>query len=143
MNPRRRVSATRTIAASPEVIFDLLADPRKHSLIDGSGTVHQVRHAPERLSLGATFSMNMKMGVPYLVRNVVVDFVENRSIAWHHVAQFVWRYDLQDVPGGTKVTESFTYDKPWAFGIMVLGVPEKNRRAMEATLARLDEVVTS
>ena len=71
------------------------------------------RKAPARLSLGATFTMRMKMGVRYETRNVVVDFEENRSIAWHHVARFVWRYDLEQIAGGTQVTESFTYDKPW------------------------------
>jgi uncharacterized protein YndB with AHSA1/START domain len=143
MNPHRRVSATRTIPASPHVIFDLLADPRKHALIDGSGSVHEPRKAPARLSLGATFTMEMKIGLPYMTRNVVVDFVEDRSIAWHHFAHFVWRYDLEPVDGGTTVTESFTYDNPLGLGIMVLGWPKKNQRAMEATLARIEQIVTA
>jgi uncharacterized protein YndB with AHSA1/START domain len=139
----RSVSATRVIKASPEAIFDLLADPRRHADIDGSTNVVRVIQGPARLYLGATFSMDMKMRVGYHVKNVVVAFEEGRYIAWHHFAQFVWRYDLEDVPDGTRVTESFNYDKPWAFAIIWLGWPERNRRAMQATLERIDRLVTS
>jgi hypothetical protein len=104
--------------------------------------VVKVKQAPERLFKGATFSMDMKIGVPYFVKNTVSDFEENKVIAWHHFAQFVWRYDLEEVSGGTKVTESFNYDRPWAFAITWLGWPEKNRRAMVATLERISQIVT-
>jgi len=87
--------------------------------------------------------MKMKMGVPYFTRNVVVDFVENRTIAWHHFARCVWRYELEGVPGGTRVTESFTYDKPVGLVVTAMGFPERNRLAMEATLERLETLVTS
>ncbi|HVA70391.1 MAG TPA: hypothetical protein VNF08_03610 [Acidimicrobiales bacterium] len=96
-----------------------------------------VKNAPERLYLGARLSMDMKVGLPYLTRNVVVGYEENRSIAWHHFARFVWRYDLEEVPRGTRVGESFTYDQPWALVIIGLGLPERNRRAMAASLKRL------
>jgi uncharacterized protein YndB with AHSA1/START domain len=54
----------RVIAAPPEKIFDLLADPRRHRDIDGSGTVHEAKNAPERLALGSTFGMSMRVGIP-------------------------------------------------------------------------------
>jgi hypothetical protein len=143
VSSRRSVSATRTIAAPAPVIFNVLANPREHARFDGSDSVRGVKDAPDRLYLGATFAMNMKIGLPYLTRNVVVDFEENRSIAWHHFARFLWRYDLEEVPGGTRVSESFTYDQPWALVIIWLGVPERNRRAMATSLERLDRLVTS
>jgi len=87
--------------------------------------------------------MHMKMGLGYITRNRVVEFEENRRIAWHHFALFIWRYDLKEVEGGTLVTESFNYDRPWAFAIIALGFPEKNRAAMEVTLERLEAAVTS
>lgn len=121
----------------------MLADPRRHREFDGSSTLVNVKQAPERLSKGATFSMDMKIHVPYFVVNTVSDFEENRLIAWHHFAQFVWRYDLEDVPGGTKVTESFHFDRPWALPIIWLGWPERNRRAMIATLERISQIVTT
>jgi uncharacterized protein YndB with AHSA1/START domain len=137
------VSATRTIPAPASAIFDLLADPRQHVRLDGSGSVTEVIAAPNRLSRGAVFSMRMRIGATYATRNVVSVFEENRAIAWHHFAHFTWRYDLEEVSGGTKVTESFTYNNPLGLVIMVLGFPERNRRAMVATLERLETAVTS
>ena len=87
--------------------------------------------------------MHMKMGLGYVTRNRVVEFEENRRIAWHHFALFIWRYDLEEVEGGTLVTESFNYERPWAVVIIALGFPEKNRAAMESTLQRLEAAVTS
>ncbi len=144
MSPDRIVSTSRVIPVSPSAIFDLLADPRKHGTFDGSGTVLAIRSAPTRLSLGATFSVHMKLyGVNYVVKNRVVAFKENKCIAWHHIAQFIWRYDLEEVPGGTKVTESFNFDKPWAFVINLWHKDDSNLRDMQATLERLEKVVTA
>ncbi len=142
MSSKRIVSAERVIKAPASVIFDLLANPWKHHLIDGSGTVVQPRPGtPERLSLGATFSMDMKMKASYLTKNKVVTFEEDRAIAWHHFARFVWRYELTPVEGGTLVRESFDYSKPWGLVIIPLGWPENNRVSMERTLAKLAEVL--
>ena len=143
MDATRFVSVSRLIHAPASRIFDLLADPRQHVKLDGSGSVMGVKKAPERLFLGAKFSMKMKMGLGYSTTNKVVVFDENRAIAWHHIAQFIWRYDLEEVEGGTLVTESFNYDKPWAFAIITTGFPERNRAAMTATLERLERAVTS
>jgi uncharacterized protein YndB with AHSA1/START domain len=143
MSSSRSISVSRVIHAPASRIFDLLADPRQHVRLDGSGSVSSVKNAPERLALGSTFSMRMKTGLGYVTRNRVVEFEENRRIAWHHFAMFVWRYELEEVEGGTKVTETFNYDKPWAFAIIAMGFPERNRSAMEGTLERLESVVTS
>ncbi len=141
MAHRRVVTATRVVPAAPQRVFDLLADARQHPLLDGSGTVLAVRSAPPRLFLGATFAMGMRQGLPYVTRNRVVVFEEGRTIAWHHPARFVWRYDLEPVEDGTRVSESFDYSAPWGVVIEWLGWPERNRRAMEATLERLSRLV--
>src|SRR4029077_10912563 len=59
------VSVERIIPAAPEKIFDLLADPARHRDIDGSGTVRDAKSGSQRLTLGSTFGMSMKMGIPY------------------------------------------------------------------------------
>jgi uncharacterized protein YndB with AHSA1/START domain len=142
--PRPRiVSAERTIHATPEVIFGVLADPSRHAEIDGSGSVQGPKGTTPRLSLGATFSMDMKMGLGYRTSNRVVEFEEGRRIAWHHLARFTWRYELTPVDGGTRVVESFDYTVPWGVVIEPLGWPERNRRSMERTLERLEAVVTA
>ena len=141
----KAVSVERVIAASPDAIFDVLADPRRHAEIDGSGSVHKVRDGtPERLSLGAQFGMDMKVGVPYRVQNEVVEFDEDRRIAWRHMGHHVWRYELEPIAEGTRVTETFDYGParaPWA--LELLRVPQRNRKAMESTLVRLAAVVES
>jgi uncharacterized protein YndB with AHSA1/START domain len=143
MSSPRSISVSRLIPTPASRIFDLLADPRQHVLLDGSGSVTSVKSAPPRLTLGATFSMHMRIGLGYVTRNRVVEFEENRRIAWHHFSLFIWRYELKEVDGATLVTETFDYERPWALVIIVLGFPERNRRAMAATLQRLEVAVTS
>jgi uncharacterized protein YndB with AHSA1/START domain len=142
--PRARtVSAERVINATPESIFSILANPARHAEIDGSGSVQGQKSTAGRLSLGATFSMDMREGIRYSTRNRVVEFEEGRWIAWHHMARFIWRYELTPVDGGTKVTETFDYSVPWGIALVPLGVPERNRVAMERTLERLEVAVTT
>jgi uncharacterized protein YndB with AHSA1/START domain len=139
---KRIVSVSRIIPAPPERIFDLLADPESHVRIDGSASLVSVKSNPTRLSKGAKFSMHMKLGVPYTVTNTVSEFDENRAIAWHHMAQFVWRYQLEPVEGGTKVTESFDYSKPWGALPGMAKKAKSNEAAMAATLERIEQLVT-
>jgi uncharacterized protein YndB with AHSA1/START domain len=139
----RVVSVSRTIAAPADVLFNLLADPRAHRQFDGSGMVHEPVRAPARLSLGATFAMSMRLKYGYTTTNRVVAFEENRVIAWCHAARFIWRYDLTPTDGGTLVTESFDYGRPWGVLIEPLGWPERNKVAMAATLERLEALVTT
>ena len=71
----RVVTVERVIPAPPERIFAILADPRRHPEVDGSGTVRQAAPAgPSRLSQGAKFGMAMKFGMPYRMVNTVVEF---------------------------------------------------------------------
>lgn len=134
------IRAERTIAAPADVIFDILANPAEHPLIDGSGSVKKPTGAvPERLALGTKFGMDMKIGLPYKMTNEVVEFEEDRLIAWRHYGHHVWRYRLEPVDGGTKVTEEFDWTHsraPWFLKLMK--AVEKNGPAMEKTLERLD-----
>ena len=133
----RLIEVTKVIAASPEAIFDVLANPAMHPVIDGSGAVVAPRSNPARLSLGATFTMDMSMKASYRTTNVVSSFEENRTIAWHHKAGFIWRYDLEPVEGGTKVTESFDYRSWLGIALSFTKLPEQNRVAMTKTLDNL------
>lgn len=96
------------IEAPAEKIFSYLANPHSHSLFDGSSTITSVITGPERLYLGARFGMKMKIGVAYNITNKVVEFEENKKIAWSHLMKWVWRYELVDLGGGvTQVSEFF------------------------------------
>lgn len=135
------LTAERVIPAPPEKIFELLANPAMHPVLDGSGTVRKSNEAnPERLSLGAKFGMNMVLGTPYRISNKVVEFEEGRRIAWQHWARNVWRYELEPVDGGTRVRESFDYSKGIAPGFVLkaLGFLGRNQPAMEKTLENIE-----
>lgn len=142
----RVVSVSRVIHASPEAIFEVLTDPARHAEIDGSGMVQRLRGDADRLELGSKFGMDMKMGLlPYRISNKVVEFEENRLIAWQHFGKHRWRYELEPQgDGSTKVTESFDWStavSPKAIELM--GYPKKHPANMEATLERLAHVVES
>ena len=136
-------SVERVIPASADKIFDLLADPARHHDIDGSGTVQNSRSsAPDRLSLGSKFAMDMKMFVPYKMTNEVVEFVENDTIAWRHMGGHIWRYRLETLDGGTKITEEFDWRPSRApFFLKLMNSPAQNGEAIEKTLERLAGIV--
>jgi uncharacterized protein YndB with AHSA1/START domain len=131
--------AQRVIPASAQQIFDMLADPRQHALIDGSGWVKGAQDdAPDRLSLGRKFGMRMRAGVPYKMTNEVVEFDEPHRIAWRHAGGHIWRYLLEPAEQGTLVTEEFDWGPsraPWVLRLsQSIG---RNRKSIDATLARL------
>lgn len=139
----RMISVSRVIKAPPERIFDLLADPARHGDIDGSGMVQQSRGGSSRLAIGSKFGMDMKMGpIPYRINNTVVEFEENRLIAWAHLGKHRWRYRLEPVAEGTKVTEEFDWSTsliPKA--IELAGYPRKHVVNIERTLERIAGLV--
>ena len=95
----------------------------------------------------------MKMGIPYSMVSEVIEFDEDRRIAWQtrgpgwigqHVAGRIWRYELEPVEGGgTRVRESWdirqesTLTKP-----LVRRGAEQTRKNMAATLARIEQLLT-
>ena len=145
MAKERKVSTSRVIAADRQALFDIVADPAMHPVIDGSGTVTGARDGlPERLSEGARFGMDMKAGARYRITNTVVEFVEGERIAWRHMSGHRWRYEFRDVPEGTEVTETFDWSTAKAkLPLELAGFPKRNLAAMRATLERLDRYVTT
>jgi uncharacterized protein YndB with AHSA1/START domain len=105
------VTVEKRIKSSPEAIFSLLADASEHPKFDGSGTVKQAKPgAPQRLAQGSEFGMGMKLGVNYSTVNTVIEFEENRRIAWQtnspgifkrFLAGRIWRYELDPSDDGT------------------------------------------
>ncbi len=97
--------------------------------------------------------MDMKWGVAYATRNVVVEFEDNRRIAWQTLAPApldklitgrIWRYELEPVDGGTLVKESWDIRKEaivgkWAVRRMA-ALTERN---MSRTLERIECIVTA
>ena len=134
---------TATVRAPAEQIFALLTDPAQHSLVDGSGTVGAPRPGGStRLTLGATFGMDMRMGLRYRIENVVVEFEENRLIAWRHFGGHRWRWQLRPLDEGTtEVTETFDWSTARLPLLLDLSkFPARNKVSMEKSLRRLSEL---
>ncbi len=130
------------INAPAQQIFDILADPSRHPEIDGSGTVKKGSSGPTRLSKGATFGMDMRIVVPYKIKNTVEEFDEPTQIAWRHAGHHRWRYELRPIDANTtEVIETFdgsTARFPPALNVM--NAYENNQKAILKTLVRLKEL---
>jgi uncharacterized protein YndB with AHSA1/START domain len=150
---RDTISVERVIAATPEQIFDVIADPTRHREFDGSGSIQApAPGAPQRLELGAKFGMSMKRGLGYSMLNTVTEFEENRRIAWSpkpasgRGARWVgriWRYELEPVQGGTKVTETWDISREGMRYVLRYIAAGQTRSAMERSLEKLDALVTT
>jgi uncharacterized protein YndB with AHSA1/START domain len=79
-----QISVTRDVAASPERVFALLADPARHVEIDGSGFIRGLADGGPITGTGEQFLMNMNNPIlgDYQVRNTVVSFEPGRAIGW-------------------------------------------------------------
>ena len=145
-------SVERFIPAPASAIFDLLADPARHQDIDGSGTVREAKAGSERLKLGATFGMSMKVGIGYSMQSTVIEFEEDRRIAWQTrppstiggmiAGGRIWRYELEPADGGTTVRESWDIShevQKW----MVRSARKKNITGMAKTLERIESLLAA
>ena len=147
------ITVQRLIPATPERIFDLLADPARHVEIDGSGTVRQSRGGSRRLGLGDTFGMNMHLGVGYATLNKVVELEENRRIAWQTLAGGplakvvtgrTWRYELEPRDGATLVKETWDIStERFTSRPFVRLMATSTRQNMEKTLERIEQALVA
>ncbi len=149
MSRVKGVSVERTIPAPPSVIFAVLADPSRHPSIDGSGTVRTAVEGSRRLALGDRFGMDMKAGLGYRMVNEVVEFEPDRRIAWQGYSVHdrlrrvlggrIWRYELDPVPGGTRVRETWDISQE-ALPLLVVALAGPNRLNMTRSLEKLAAV---
>jgi uncharacterized protein YndB with AHSA1/START domain len=149
------ITATRTLPAGPDEVFAVLADPARHPDTEPTDWVRAARDPQPITEVGQVFGMDMhhpSVG-DYVIHNTVTVLESDRAIAWQPgqydehgtwgSGGWWWRYDLEPVEDGTRVT--LTYD--WA------DVPEPVRQEfggfpvippgfLEESLAALDAVVS-
>ncbi len=84
-----RITVSRRIAAPADRIFAIVADPRRHVDIDGSGMLVAAPDAKPLRAVGDTFEMNMEReplgDIPlgkYTVINTVTSIVPGVEVAW-------------------------------------------------------------
>jgi uncharacterized protein YndB with AHSA1/START domain len=152
LSAKNTESVERVIAAPPADIFAILADPSRHREIDGSGTVRDAYATTQQVALGDTFGMDMKMGLGYRMINTVVEFEQDRLIAWQPrpdnklMAKLaggrIWRYHLTPVDGGTLVRETWDISQE-QHPAMVRPMRSKVRQGMTTTLERIASVIAA
>ncbi len=138
----RKVSRAAQVHASAAELFDIVADPRRHAELDGSGTVLGAVGDPQRLAPGAKFSVKMKqLGVPYRITSRVTDFQDGRVVEWRHPMGHHWRWEFApSADNTTVVTETFDYSQispVSARALEFLGFPKQNGAGIESTLRQL------
>jgi len=148
------VMAQRNIPAPPERIFAMLSDATQHQSFDGSGTVRgNGRSDVEPLRKGSVFGMSMRIGLSYSTVNTVIEYEQDRRIAWqttgagllrHVLGGRIWRYELEPVDGGTRVRE--TWDLSRDKQRLLIGrtsIPAATEQNISRTLERIEAALTN
>jgi uncharacterized protein YndB with AHSA1/START domain len=109
----RVVSASREIAAGPERIFELIADPAKQPRWDGNDNLAEAPAGQRVRRAGDVFTMTLTTGG--IRENHVTEFEEGRLIAWTPAEQgrrppgHLWRWELAPA-GAARTLVTCTYD---------------------------------
>lgn len=89
-----RVSRSVEVAAPAAELFAIVADPRRHRELDGSGTVRGNIKVPAKLVVGSKFSTKMKLfGLPYRITSRVTALKPNELVEWSHPLGHRWRWE--------------------------------------------------
>ncbi len=143
-----RMEVQRAIAATPEEIFAVVADPQGQVAIDSSGMLMSAERGPIT-QVGDTFVVHMdrealgdfpELGL-YDVTNEVTAFQPAREIAWTVKGRFnlghVYGYRLEPIDAGTLVTSYYDWSavEEKSKGIFPI-IPESALRATLGILAR-------
>jgi hypothetical protein len=150
----RPVSVSRAVHAPPAAVFAVVADPRRHAEIDGSGMVGEPVEDTGPLQLGSTFGMAMRqLGARYRMVSEVTEFEPDRRIAWRAFLRpgsaggptlggTTWRYTIRPTEVGCLVTETYDVTTGTASPLLaLLGFPGRFEKAMARTLDRLAGLV--
>lgn len=126
----RIVTASREVAASAEKLFDLIADPTQQPRWDGNSNLSRAGSEQRVARVGDVFLMHLTSGG--VRENHVVEFVENRRIAWRPAEPgkqppgHLWRWELEPL-GESRTRVTHTYD--WT----QLNDPKRLSRARRTT----------
>jgi hypothetical protein len=73
----------------------------------------------------------------------VVEFEENKLIAWRHLGRWIWRYELEQTSKGkTRVTESFDgRNSPFQWWLRSRGAYPYVEKAAAKSLVKLKQLV--
>jgi uncharacterized protein YndB with AHSA1/START domain len=141
----RVVSASREIAASSDLIFELIADPAQQPRWDGNDNLAEAEPGQRIRSVGDVFAMTLTAGS--LRENHIVEFDEGRRIAWRPSESgkrppgHLWRWELEPLTQ-TRTRVTHTYD--WSQLTDENRLPRARRTTpdrLRASIDRLAEIV--
>jgi uncharacterized protein YndB with AHSA1/START domain len=153
---KETMSATATIKAPAETVFELLADPSTHAAIDGTGWVRESLDGKRLTESGQIFRMAMyhenHPDKNYEMANRVEVFDPPRAIAWQpgqgdddanlEFGGWFWRYDLEPVgPSQTEVVLTYDWSRVPPFLREHIGFPPFDRQHLDNSLKHLAELV--
>jgi uncharacterized protein YndB with AHSA1/START domain len=110
---QRVVSVSREIAAAPQRIFELIADPAQQPRWDGNDNLARAADGQRVRRAGDVFTMTLTQGS--IRENHVVEFDEGRRIAWMPAEPgkeppgHLWRWELEQA-GVSRTRVTHTYD---------------------------------
>jgi uncharacterized protein YndB with AHSA1/START domain len=137
----RVVSASREIAATPERIFELIADPAQQPSWDGNDNLATAAAGQRVRQTGDVFTMTLTRGG--IRENHIVEFDEGRRIAWtpsevgRRPPGHLWRWELEPV-GTTRTRATCTYD--WTRLTDRKRLPRARATTPDRLLASLDRL---
>lgn len=138
----RQVSRRVVVDASTSELYAIVANPHRHSELDGGGTVQGNISGPDRLAVGDTFTTSMKQfGMKYRTTSTVTRAEEDRVLEWQLGIGQKWRWEFEKLDDSTtRVTETWDIREiptVAAIGMKLGGMYGRNAKGIEATLLRL------
>lgn len=150
------VSVSSTIDAAASTLFEILAQPQNHPMVDGSGMLRAATSQMVLSQVGDVFTMAMyndEMG-DYEMANHVVEYEPDRRIVWEPVllaasrsqdadaigepASHRWGFELSPTgPATTRVTEIYDCSRSPAWLRKAVKDGERWRESMSRTLEKL------
>jgi uncharacterized protein YndB with AHSA1/START domain len=139
----RVVSASRQIAAEPERIFELIADPAAQPGWDGNDNLAEASEGQRVRRAGDVFTMTLTTGS--VRENHVTEFEEGRRIAWTPAERgkrppgHLWRWELSPA-GPARTIVTCTYD--WTLLTDPKRLPRARATTADRLLASLERLAT-
>ncbi|MCK1803467.1 SRPBCC family protein [Brevibacterium sp. R8603A2] len=159
MNGTTSIFAERTVHASPQEVFALLADPARHHLTEPRDWVRgSLEGQPVPITeVDQVFGMEMfntHRGGRYEMHNRITVLEPDRAIAWAPgqrtpdgeivAGGWFWRYDLESVADGTRVRLTYDWaETPLETIELIGGMPAVSERYLGKSLASLAAAVES
>lgn len=149
-----------TVDAAPERVFALLADPARHTELDGAGMLRGLDEETGPVGgVGDAFVMKMNQdGIgDYRMRNEITDFEPGRRITWapsihppgsltHIIGELdvsghTYGWELEPTSeGGTQVTHTYDWSGVRDEGALAL-YPRVSEEQMSASITRIGDAL--